>query len=77
MFHDSRALALYVGDSFGGKHTGSENFLLAPNFLESFAGSFGVYISPSFPNGNINCLSDISLVTGIFLYSHLLFGIRS
>ena len=33
MFHDSNVLALYLGDSFGGKHSWVREFLLAPNLL--------------------------------------------
>lgn len=76
VFHDSHALVLYVGDSFGGKHSWVRELFTGLKFHGVICKFILSIYFPSFPNGNINCFSEISLVTGIFLYRHLLFGIR-
>lgn len=57
---------------------GSENFLLVPNFpgvIWSFI--LCAYFVSLLQNGNLNCFSEIALVIGVYLYSHLRFRIRS
>lgn len=57
---------------------GTENFLLASHFLrviQSFI--LCVCFVSLLQNGNINCFSEIALVIGVYLYSHLRFRIRS